>query len=407
MSKEENHETNNVDSNEALIEEIQKDKKKADKKSFFGHFAARIRKNGFGVFKKGFGGLLDEYHDYKDKKGEIIGKYEAYETVVAGSTDTIEYYVLLILSCLIATFGLFQDSPAVIIGAMIVAPLMGPLFGFSAGVLWGSGKVLREAVFTLFKGVILVLAVTAALSFFIPGTTFTNEMLTRCRPSLFDIMIAICCGLVGAYAYVNKRISTAIPGVAISVALMPPLCTMGICIGLQRWDLLIGSSTLFVINLISISISALVVFYFVRLHPQADDSAEFGKAKIRALSQFIISFLILIVISIPLVFYMMSTFQENIFKEQIYSIIKGNIGESKIYHYQVLHPSENMVEVDLVLLSDPGNLDTNSLNSLQNKLEMDIHIPVKLSLYAINRWVNPENPESPEPPDGGTGSKGP
>ncbi len=244
-----------IKSDEELVHEIAEEKKKEVKKGFFSHYTEAASKNGFSLFSKGIGGVIDQYKLYKNKKGELLEKYEAYETVVSGTTDTVEFYVLIILSCIIATVGLYLNSVAVIIGAMIVAPLMGPIFGFSAGMLWGSGRVIWEAVTTLLKGPIIVLIVTAGMTYFIPGIVVTTEMLSRCNPSIFDVLIALCCGFIGAYAYVNKRVSAAIPGVAISVALMPPLCMIGISIGFLNWNMAKGAALLFSVNLVGISLA--------------------------------------------------------------------------------------------------------------------------------------------------------
>jgi uncharacterized hydrophobic protein (TIGR00271 family) len=186
----------------------------------------RTREGEYTFLSGGLGGLRHEYAVFKERKEKTEVKYHTYETVVENATDSPEYYVLLILSCLIATFGLINDSVAVIIGAMIVAPLMGSILGLSAGVLWGSGRVVLEAVSTLLWGVLVVVGITFVMIVLIPFVPVSSQILARSQPNLPDIGIALASGLVGAYAYTNKKVSATIPGVAISVALMPPLCTV-------------------------------------------------------------------------------------------------------------------------------------------------------------------------------------
>ncbi|MBN2533891.1 MAG: DUF389 domain-containing protein [Spirochaetales bacterium] len=373
---------NNVD----LIREIEVERDREKKKGFASHLFSRLKEEKLGVFSKGVGGIIDEYRTYKSIKGEVIEKYEAYETVVSGSTDTVEYYVLLILSCLIATMGLYLNSAAVIIGAMIVAPLMGPLFGFSAGMLWGSGRVIKEAITTLFKGTALVIGVTALMSFLIPGIIVTGEMAARSQPTLFDIMIAICCGLIGAYAYINKRVSSAIPGVAISVALMPPLCTVGIGIGLRNVEIARGAALLYGINLTGISLSATIIFFLVRLHPKAHDEKEFSKAKVRAIGQVLISFIIILLICIPLVFFMITTFTRNYEKDIIYSQVYQYLPGDRIYSIKI--EDGKKMEIELILLHRAGMPDINP-GEIEKSISSALNKEIELDLYYISECIVP------------------
>jgi len=384
MPDKEKAEKKHADNNE-LVKEIAKEKEREKKRGFFSHFRTAFRNKGFSFFGRGIGGIIDEYKEYKDKKGELIEKYEAYETVVAGSTDTIEYYVLLLLSCLIATMGLYQNSAAVIIGAMIVAPLMGPVFGFSAGVLWGSGRTINEAVTTLLKGTLLVVCVTAVLSFFIPSIVVTTEILVRAKPSFFDIIIAVSCGFIGAYAYVNKRVSSAIPGVAISVALLPPLCSAGIGIGLQKWDLAMGAGLLYAINLVGISLAALIVFYLVRLHPQSDDEQEFSKATRRAIGSFFMSLIFLLLISLPLVYFTATSLQTSLEKETIYAVLNDYQPGDKIYSFEIVHGDPE--EIRIVLLHQ--SMSPPNIGLLESKLSRKLNRPLQLTIFMMNR-IEPE-----------------
>ncbi len=297
----------------------------------------------------------------------------------------------MILSCIIATVGLYLNSAAVIIGAMIVAPLMGPIFGFSAGMLWGSGRVIWESVTTLFKGTILVLIITSGMTYFIPGIVITEEMLGRVSPSIFDVLIALCCGFIGAYAYVNKRVSAAIPGVAISVALMPPLCMIGIGLGLLNWDMAKGAALLFCVNLVGISLAALIIFYFVRLHPKADDEEEFKKAKRRAAGHILISFIVFVIISVPLFIFMSSSIKVNLEKDSIYSAIYESIPQEQVYSIDINH-AEN-INIDVVILADENTtkIDVSEIESMITEL---LDEESKLNIFVINNYKNGQYEES-------------
>lgn len=170
-----------INPNQALMEEISEDKEAFLKKGFFKYLNEKRKLGEYSFFQEGMGGLIDEFRNFNNNKDKIMEKYIAYETVVDCARDTMEFYILIILSCLIATFGLYQNSPAVIIGAMIVAPLMGPILGFSAGVLWGSLTVLWEAITTLIKGIVVVIGITSLLTFIVPGITIGKGTQTLIR----------------------------------------------------------------------------------------------------------------------------------------------------------------------------------------------------------------------------------
>ena len=173
---------------------------------------------------------------------------DVYQVLSQGARPTAEYYVLIVLSCLIATMGLVQGSVAVIIGAMIIAPLMTPILAFSLGVIWGDLSLMRVAFSSLLKGAVLAVLMSGALAFVVPVSRFSAEIVSRANPSLFDIIVALASGALAAYGYANKKVSSALTGIAIAVALMPPLCTVGIGLGKLDFRIASGAAVLFAIS---------------------------------------------------------------------------------------------------------------------------------------------------------------
>ena len=173
------------------------------------------------------------------------------------------YLTLLILSSVIATFGLLSNSTATVIGAMIVAPLMGPILGLALGLVQGDIKGFRDAFVAESLGVILCLA-TATFIVWLVGATHVDfaqsEILGRTRPTLLDLAIGFSAGLAGAYATVNRKISASIAGVAIAVALVPPLCVSGLCLGAGLLRQSAGAFVLFAANFLTIQLAATIVF---------------------------------------------------------------------------------------------------------------------------------------------------
>jgi len=245
---------------------------------------------------------------YKGLREKEKQDQNVYQNLFNGASPTLEYYILTVLSCLIATTGLLQGSTATIIGAMIVAPLMTPILAFSLGVIWGDIPLIRTSSFSLFKGIVISLVISSALAFAIPMEGYSSEVTARTAPTIFDIIVAFASGLVGAYGSANKRISNTLVGIAIAVALMPPLCTIGIGLGTLNKAVASGAALLFLINLVSISLAGAIVFWAMEIHPIA---AEGGSVRKRALYQIVISIIILTAISVPVFVYMKHGFLVN------------------------------------------------------------------------------------------------
>jgi uncharacterized hydrophobic protein (TIGR00271 family) len=165
---------------------------------------------------------------------------------------------MTVMSCGIAMLGLLQDSAAVIIGAMLISPLMGPIIEFGMGVATFDFRTLRESLLTLAVGVVLALAIAVCIVWMSPLQEATGEILARTRPTLFDLLVAVFSGLAGAYATVTRK-GEAIVGVAIATALMPPIAVVGYGIAVGNWDIAGGAAFLFMTNLLAIALSVTVV----------------------------------------------------------------------------------------------------------------------------------------------------
>lgn len=171
-----------------------------------------------------------------------------------------DYVFLVITSCLIATFGLLANSTAVIIGAMLVAPLMLPIRAMAFGVLRGDVHRVEFAGVALAIGVALAVGLSSLVGWVVGLPEFGSEVLARTSPNLLDLGVAIVAGAVSAQAKLKPNISDTLAGTAIAVALMPPLCTVGLCLALGESHLAWGAFLLFVTNLLGIALACMVVF---------------------------------------------------------------------------------------------------------------------------------------------------
>ncbi|MDH7571361.1 MAG: TIGR00341 family protein, partial [Armatimonadota bacterium] len=183
-----------------------------------------------------------------------------YASIAEMSAPTRSFYVMVAISTIIAGYGLLANSTAVVIGAMLVAPLMGPIFGIALGLCTGDRQLLRQAALSEVLGVALAVAVGFLIGVMPLRMEYGSEIAARTEPTLYDIIVALAAGLAGAYALINPKISPALPGVAMAVALVPPLSTCGLCLAAHRWDWGLGAFLLFFANFLAIELAAALVF---------------------------------------------------------------------------------------------------------------------------------------------------
>jgi uncharacterized hydrophobic protein (TIGR00271 family) len=245
-------------------------------------------------------------------------KAEVLEELQEASTPGFDFFLLVVLSCSIATFGLLTDSAAVIIGAMLVAPLMSPILGLSLASVAGQQNMFRQAVVALIVGILLAVLLSAFITWtsellpFYILNTLPGEILARTRPSPFDLGIAIAGGAAAAYALAQPKISAALPGVAIATALMPPLCTVGIGLSLGRTEIEIGAFLLFLTNLSAISFAGILVFAALGFRP-----VYLNNTWHRIPRSLIVSAILVLIVTVPLVLLTIQSVRETSLQNEI------------------------------------------------------------------------------------------
>jgi len=184
------------------------------------------------------------------------------ENLLEEAQLNLNFAFLAISSCIIATLGLLVNSPAVIIGAMIIAPLMMPLRGLALGTLNGNRHLITQSLFTLGLGTIISIIISAILGKFfnLPALSFGSEILARTQPNLADLGVAIVAGGVSGFAKIRPKVSDALAGTAIAVALMPPLCVVGISLSQYELHAASGAFLLYLTNFLGITLACMIVF---------------------------------------------------------------------------------------------------------------------------------------------------
>jgi len=196
---------------------------------------------------------------------------EEYAELMVGlmreSRLSLNYLMLVLGSCVIATLGLLANSPAVIIGAMIVAPLMLPIRGMAMGALDGNVVLFRTGILSLTVGTGIGVGVSFLLGCWVGLPNWGSEILARTQPNLLDLGVALAAGGISAFARVRKEIADSLAGVAIAVALMPPVCVIGLGLAHADWEISLGATLLYSTNLLGIALACMVTFLLMGYAP--------------------------------------------------------------------------------------------------------------------------------------------
>ena len=213
----------------------------------------------------------------------------------------VAWWVMLLLSVAIATFGILQDSTAVVIGAMLIAPLMTPIIGAAGAAVNGWPLRVTKSLGMVAAGVGASIALAFIIGAWTPLLTplaANSQVVSRVNPNIIDMGIALAAGAAGAFASVNKRVSASIAGVAIAVALVPPLGVVGLTLHEGMYGDAFGAFTLFLTNLVSIILAAMIVFALTGFAPVSKMKENAIEIKRVAMTVIIA----VILIAIPLAF---------------------------------------------------------------------------------------------------------
>ena len=279
---------------------------------------------------------------------------------------------VLIFAIFIASLGLNTNSTAVIIGAMLISPLMGPIIGmgYSMGVY--DFSLLKES-FRNFLIMIVVSLVTSAIFFTLPLITSTqSELLARTQPTTYDIMIALFGGLAGMVAQTRKdRTGTVIPGVAIATALMPPLCTVGYGLATFQFRFMLGALYLFTINSLFIALASFIVTRVMKFQ-QVGELEPLKLKKLKNLMIFIIALVTFPSILIAISIIQRSAFEANYkhFVDEAFNYENTFVVESSA-EYNPGRKKQSVIEVRL--FGEP--LSENVINNIRAQMMSVYHLP--------------------------------
>ncbi|MCB9537073.1 MAG: DUF389 domain-containing protein [Myxococcales bacterium] len=243
-------------------------------------------------------------------------RVELFEKVQNGSRWSFDFMALIGLSTSIAALGLIQSSGAVVIGAMLVAPLMTPLLGSGLALLQGNQVLLKNSTKAIVLGFLMALALGLLMGLLSPIKVLTPELAARGGPNLLDLGIAFLSGTAAAYAYARPHLIAALPGVAIAAALVPPVATTGISLAWGEMDNAKGAALLFGTNVVAIILGSALTWYAAGIRGRSDQRL-WARRTLAGLA------LVLVGLTVPLGSYLVSLVQRDVsgFREDVAKVV--------------------------------------------------------------------------------------
>ena len=267
---------------------------------------------------------------------QVVKKYfnvmpdrSSVDNVIAQITEGVDFHGatlwILILAVFIASLGLNVNSTAVIIGAMLISPLMGPIIGMGLAVGIADLNLFRKAIINYLITTILSV-VTATVYFSLsPITEAQSELLARTSPTLYDVLIALCGGAAGILAVATKGKNNVIPGVAIATALMPPLCTAGYGLAMGNISYFLGALYLYFINTVFIAFTTCVGVRLMHFHRRKIVNQE----KMKRVNYYIAS--IVIITMIPAGYMTWSIIKQSVIDNNVEDFLRNEIKNKGTY----------------------------------------------------------------------------
>lgn len=235
--------------------------------------------------------------------------------IQADALPSKTFFIMNALAAVIAAYGLLSDSTAVVIGAMLVAMMLGPIAGISLALIDSRWMLLKTALKTLTLGIIMIYGIGFLIGLIHPNIAITNEIMARTHPNSLDLMIALAGGAAGAFASVSPRLSVAVVGVAVATALVPPLVASGLLLSRAEFSLSANAFLLTFTNIIAIQVSSSMVLWIAGFRRGSNEEVqskylEFAKRNW-------LSLIILLILAVYLTFNLIYTVQNELYKSRV------------------------------------------------------------------------------------------
>ncbi|HSH03562.1 MAG TPA: TIGR00341 family protein [Anaerolineae bacterium] len=313
---------------------------------------------------------------------------QIYRRVRRGARPDIDFFILIGLSALIAALGLLLDSAAVVIGAMLVAPLMSPIVGTGLAVVMGDSRFLRVALQAVMRGVLLAIVLGCVAGLMRFNYPLTSEILARTQPSLLDLGVALFAGMAGAYAICNSDAAAALPGVAISAALVPPLTTVGITFITGNFQLSLRALLLFSTNLVAISIASVIVFLVLGFRPSTTRAGV--KEARRAVQQQSVRLALVLLVIVSIILFVLSypVAREDFLRREIRDITFQGVATVLDGRLTTLDMNDNVTNTNIPITLDisvesNGEVPHANVVALQQYIATELQRQIELNVRII------------------------
>ncbi len=287
---------------------------------------------------------------------------EEYEIVIGSISKGIVFkgtnLWILIFAIFIASLGLNVNSTAVIIGAMLISPLMGPIMGIGLGMGINDVSLIKKSAYNYLTATIAALATSTLFFFISPLNDAHSEILARTSPSIYDVLIAFFGGLAGIIATSSKQKGNVIPGVAIATALMPPLCTAGYGLANFQFNYFIGAFYLYIINTVFIALSTFLIVRFLKF-PLKDHSEDAVSHKV--------VWIVVIITLLPSIYFGYDLVQQNNFTKSVETFIAKEVNFPNDY---LLNKKVDPKAKVITLTFGGREISSFQIDSLKNKLKI-------------------------------------
>ncbi len=287
---------------------------------------------------------------------------------------SLRYAFMLLMSAGIAILGLLLSSPAVVIGAMLLSPLLGPMMGAGFALAIGDAQWGKQSAYALVMGTVISVLFCALIVMMSPLQNVTDEIAARIRPNLFDLGVALFSALAGAYSMVRGREGT-IVGVAIATALMPPLAVVGFGLATLNWTIFGGALLLYFTNLMTIALTAAVMARLYGFRSRLSDN----HTKLQA----IVTVLVFIALAVPLGFSLRQIAWESNATRTATSVVKDEFGDDARLSQIDLDFGSDPLAVNATVFTPVFRADAEDRSAKSMKQLLGKDVEVKISQFRV------------------------
>ncbi len=308
------------------------------------------------------------------------------------------YLIMNALATVVACFGLLQDSTAVVIGAMLIAMLLGPISGIALGLVDGNALLLRVALQAELVGVGLVLLIAVTIGSVFDDIPLGREVVARTQPNILDLAVALAGGTAGAYAMVSPRVSTGLVGVAIATALVPPLSVCGLLLARGETDAARGALLLFLANFVAILVASALVLW---LHGYRRLKRRSARESVTVFAGHAFSALMLAVLAVALGL----NFQRVLADQRLVSRVRAavdarmdEVSNSQLVETRV-KTLDGVIQIEITLRA-PQRPSYEQVVTWQTDIATELQQPVALKAFVVPSFtLDPLVPPTPTPTD--------